>query len=39
MPPSSEHLFGQDGVGRDVLSRIIYGTPLALKTVFFGCAS
>ncbi len=36
MPPSSTHLFGQDEYGRDVLSRIIYGTPLALKTVFLG---
>lgn len=36
MEPSERHIFGQDEYGRDVLSRIIYGTPLALKTVFLG---
>jgi len=36
LSPSKEHIFGQDEYGRDVLSRIIYGTPLALKTVFLG---
>src|SRR5689334_10483462 len=25
-PPSREHLFGLDDLGRDLLSRIIYGT-------------
>jgi len=25
MPPSAEHLFGTDQIGRDILSRIIYG--------------
>lgn len=29
-PPSAEHLFGTDQLGRDVLSRIIYGTRLTL---------
>ena len=29
-PPSSKHLFGTDTVGRDVLSRIIFGSRLAL---------
>ena len=29
-PPSLEHLFGTDAVGRDVLSRVILGTDLAL---------
>lgn len=29
-PPSSEHLFGTDQVGRDILSRVIYGSRLSL---------
>lgn len=29
-PPSSEHLFGQDRLGRDILSRIIYGSRISL---------
>ena len=29
-PPSSRHLLGTDGVGRDVLSRIIVGTRVSL---------
>lgn len=29
-PPSAEHLLGTDQLGRDVLSRIIYGTRLTL---------
>lgn len=29
-PPSADHLFGTDKLGRDVLSRIIYGTQLSL---------
>jgi ABC-type dipeptide/oligopeptide/nickel transport system permease subunit len=29
-PPSSEYLFGTDFIGRDVLSRIIYGTRMSL---------
>jgi peptide/nickel transport system permease protein len=29
-PPSTEHLFGQDDYGRDTLSRVIYGTRIAL---------
>ena len=28
--PSSQHWFGTDKLGRDVLSRIIYGTQLSL---------
>ncbi|MBP9551855.1 ABC transporter permease, partial [Veillonella sp.] len=28
--PSSEHWFGTDKLGRDVLSRIVYGTQLSL---------
>ncbi|BDI21865.1 ABC transporter permease [Herbiconiux sp. L3-i23] len=30
LPPSPEHLFGTDGVGRDVLSRVIYGAQISL---------
>jgi ABC-type dipeptide/oligopeptide/nickel transport system permease subunit len=29
-PPSSEHWLGNDDVGRDILSRVIYGTRVAL---------
>lgn len=29
-PPSREHLFGTDQVGRDILSRVIYGSRLSL---------
>ena len=30
MPPSSEFWFGTDGFGRDILSRVIYGTRVSL---------
>jgi peptide/nickel transport system permease protein len=30
-PPSSNHLFGTDDLGRDVLSRIIYGSRVSLE--------
>ena len=30
-PPSSEYLLGRDDKGRDILSRIIYGTRIALQ--------
>lgn len=37
LPPSPQHWFGTDGVGRDVLTRVIYGSrisiPLALLLV------
>jgi peptide/nickel transport system permease protein len=32
-PPSSEHLFGADQYGRDILSRVIYGTRTALIAI------
>jgi len=34
MPPSPEHLLGTDPLGRDVLSRIIYGSQVSLKVGF-----
>lgn len=39
-PPSSDHLFGTDDLGRDVLSRVIYGARVSLWVGFFSvCAS
>jgi peptide/nickel transport system permease protein len=34
MPPSAEHPLGTDPLGRDVLSRIIYGSQVSLKVGF-----
>lgn len=34
-PPSSEHWFGTDDFGRDILSRIIYGARISLWVGFF----
>jgi ABC-type dipeptide/oligopeptide/nickel transport system permease subunit len=36
--PSSAHLFGTDELGRDVFSRVLLGTRLALRMAFFGVA-
>lgn len=33
-PPSLEHPFGTDQVGRDILSRVIFGTRISLKLGF-----
>ncbi|WP_233342851.1 ABC transporter permease [Burkholderia cepacia] len=33
MPPSSQHWFGTDQLGRDVFSRILYGSRLTLSVV------
>lgn len=33
-PPSLQHLFGTDELGRDVFTRFIYGTQLTLSTTF-----
>ena len=30
-PPSASHLFGTDEFGRDILSRVIYGTRIDLQ--------
>lgn len=39
-PPSLQHLFGTDDLGRDVLSRVIYGARISLWVGFFSvCAS
>jgi peptide/nickel transport system permease protein len=38
LPPSSNHLFGTDTVGRDVLTRVIAGTRLSLATTFSALA-
>lgn len=35
-PPSSEHWFGTDEFGRDVFSRILYGTRLSLSVALVG---
>lgn len=36
LPPSSEHIMGTDNVGRDLLSRIIFGTRITLKVALVG---
>ena len=42
-PPSAEHLFGTDDLGRDILTRVLYGArytlTLALSVVAVACAA
>lgn len=35
-PPSSQHLFGTDNLGRDILSRVIYGARVSVIVGFGG---
>ena len=38
LPPSAEHWFGTDEFGRDILSRIIFGSQLSLRVGFLSVA-
>jgi peptide/nickel transport system permease protein len=37
-PPSAKHLFGTDDIGRDILSRVIYGSRVSLQAGLFTVA-
>jgi peptide/nickel transport system permease protein len=37
-PPSAQHLMGTDNIGRDILSRVIYGTRISLRMGFIAVA-
>ncbi len=34
-PPSLEHLFGTDEIGRDIFTRVLYGAQISLKVALF----
>lgn len=38
-PPSAEHFFGTDQLGRDIFSRIIYGAQIVLQVAFLSATS
>lgn len=38
LPPSAEHLFGTDSLGRDVFARVVHGTSLSLSSAFLAVA-